>query len=263
LCTETRTPCFTEIRTWRARGRHACSWETICWVVVVSGCGEHHGAAGRRKIGAGAVVEDAAVAAAARSRASLDRAPDRTGCGATGRGMVTGIGWRGVGPLGRHFPTPRSYVHSTDLPRPGVAACCRVRRGPALGLPSSGTQKTECRRVHVHGARRFPCWRFVAGSPRAVCRIGLSWEPVVAYNLRQLPRFPSDRVSEHYAVVYSASVSSSACVHKAIETRCLADGENLAASRDWPIGRRRCRARRSRRAGREPPIRGPCSWRSR
>jgi hypothetical protein len=80
---------------------------------------------GVERAGQGATVEDAAVAAAARSRASLDRAPDRTGCDATGHGMVTGIGrsalWRGVCPwaVGSKIPL---YAHGSDLPRPGFAA---------------------------------------------------------------------------------------------------------------------------------------------
>jgi hypothetical protein len=55
---------------------------------------------------------------------------------------------------------------------------CAARDGPRspcpgllLGSTWAGSRaplvrdaETECRRVHGHGARRFPCWRFVAGS---------------------------------------------------------------------------------------------------
>jgi hypothetical protein len=86
---------------------------------------------GVERSGQGAAVEDAA--AAARSRASL--AALQSGRAATlrarhGHGSEWSALWRGVGPLGRRFPkTPPVHAHGPDLPRPGFAACCRVRRG--------------------------------------------------------------------------------------------------------------------------------------
>jgi hypothetical protein len=142
-------------------GDAARSWETIGRGVVVSGCGEHHGDAGRREIGLAAAVEDAAVAAAAQSKASLDRAPDRTGCDATGRGMVMAIGrsalWRGVCSLGCRLPM-LPVCQRLGLAAPRLAACCCARRGAVRGLPSPGlkTDRRSC--PWARGCE--PSWRF-------------------------------------------------------------------------------------------------------
>lgn len=81
-------------------------------------------------------VEDAAVAAAARSRASLDRAPARTGCDATDRSMVTGIGrsalWRGVCPWVGSSRGARCHRAWPGSPRAGLLLGARWA---GFGLP--------------------------------------------------------------------------------------------------------------------------------
>jgi hypothetical protein len=66
--------------------------------------------AGRRKIGAGCRGRGCRGRGWSAVEGIPGHAPDRTGCDAACRGMVTGIGrsalWRGVGPLGRCFRNP-------------------------------------------------------------------------------------------------------------------------------------------------------------
>jgi hypothetical protein len=67
-------------------------------------CGEHHGDAGRRRIGAGCRGRRCRGRSCGSVEGIPGRVPERTGCDAAGRGMVTGIGrsalWRGMCPCG-------------------------------------------------------------------------------------------------------------------------------------------------------------------
>ena len=85
----------------------------------------------------GAAVEDAAVAAAARVKGIPGRAPERTGCDATGRGMVTGIGrsalWRGVCPLGPSLGATLLYENGPNCRAQDLLLAARFDVGPVLG----------------------------------------------------------------------------------------------------------------------------------
>jgi hypothetical protein len=106
---------------------------------------------------AGAAVEDAAVAAAARSRTSLAALQlERT---ATPRAAAwsrasDGALWRGSVPLGRHFPGGGRASHGPSSPRPEIAAGLDVR--PVRGCPAT--------REPIGGRPRGPAW---AWAPRA------------------------------------------------------------------------------------------------
>ena len=114
-----------QLRQWRARGRHARSLEAIGRIIVLARVEGTTVTQGVERAGQGAVVEDVALAAAARSRASLDRAPDRTGCDATGCGMVTDIERSAV----RRVPLGPSLAKIPPLrPRPWVRGARRSSR---------------------------------------------------------------------------------------------------------------------------------------
>jgi hypothetical protein len=88
--------------------------------------------------------------------------------------------------------------------------CCWARCGGRfLGCPRPALRepRRSCPRARVGvGSRSGAWWR---GRPGRVVGYGVRAELVVAYNLRQLQRFPSDRVFEHYAGEFGRPSSGS------------------------------------------------------
>jgi hypothetical protein len=124
MCKNSIALILHQIRRWRARGRHARSWETIGRVVVVGGVGSTTVTQGVDRSGQGCRGRRCRGRGCGAGEGIPGRAPDRTGCEAAGRGMVTSIGrsalWRGVGPWAAAFRNPVPCAHCPDLPRSGL-----------------------------------------------------------------------------------------------------------------------------------------------